>query len=263
MFTLSNSTHEHLALTIEALGTLQFPEKLYAWLCRCFEIDNGTILAYYQTSKPDVFFSHSRVKQVHEHMEVDYLSGIYLLDPFHDLHVNKSAQGVYRLRDCAPDSFRRNEYYAKYYSGTTMVDEICFHIALASGVSVQVCLGRDESSGRNFSARDLNTARKLSSIVCSLMTVQWKHLKASGDYTDEALLLHLQAQLQEHKDIRLSKRQCEVALLILRGHSTISIGLCLEISPQTVKVFRKQLYRKCEISSQAELFSLMTSYLSL
>lgn len=263
MFTLVNATHEHLAAAIEAIGTPAFSEQLYAWLCRCFEIDNGTILAYYQTSKPDVFFSHSRIRQVHERMEADYLSGIYLLDPFHDLHVNKSAKGLYRLRDCAPDSFHRNEYYAKYYSDTTMLDEACFHVALPMGVSVQVCLGRDKSSGSSFSARDLNTARKLSSIVCSLVTVQWKDLKASGDYTDETLLAHLQTQLTQRRGIRLSKRQCEVALLILRGHSTISIGLCLDISPQTVKVFRKQLYRKCEISSQAELFSLMTKYLTL
>ncbi len=263
MFTLTNATQEHLAAAIEALGTSAFPEKLYAWLCRCMEIDNVTILAYYQTIKPDVFFFHSRVRQVHERMEADYLSGIYLLDPFHELHVNKSERGLYRLRDCAPDSFHRNEYYAKYYAGTTMLDEACFHVSLPKGVSVQVCLGRDKSSGSSFSARDLNTARKLSSIVCSLIAVHWKDLKASGDYTDETLLTHIQSQLMEHRGVRLSRRQCEVALLILRGHSTISIGLCLEISPQTVKVFRKQLYRKCEISSQAELFSLMTTYLSL
>jgi DNA-binding CsgD family transcriptional regulator len=50
--------------------------------------------------------------------------------------------------------------------------------------------------------------------------------------------------------------------MILRGHSSVSIGLQLEISPQTVKVFRKQLYKKCRISSQAELFNLMMPILS-
>ena len=63
--------------------------------------------------------------------------------------------------------------------------------------------------------------------------------------------------LETAHDVRLSKRQAEVALLILRGHSSVSIGLRLGISPQTVKVFRKQLYRKCRISSQAELFNLL------
>lgn len=46
-------------------------------------------------------------------------------------------------------------------------------------------------------------------------------------------------------------------MLILRGHSSVSIGLKLGISAQTVKVFRRQLYRKCAISSQAELFNLL------
>ena len=45
--------------------------------------------------------------------------------------------------------------------------------------------------------------------------------------------------------------------MILRGHSSLSIALRLGLSPQTVKVFRKQLYRRCAISSQAELFALM------
>jgi DNA-binding CsgD family transcriptional regulator len=55
----------------------------------------------------------------------------------------------------------------------------------------------------------------------------------------------------------LSPRQAEVAVLVLRGHSSVSIGLKLGISPLTVKVFRKQLYKRCSISSQAELFQLM------
>ena len=62
---------------------------------------------------------------------------------------------------------------------------------------------------------------------------------------------------RRHHGIHLSARQAEVALLILRGHSTMSIGLRLGLSPQTVKVFRKQLYSRCTISSQAELFALM------
>ncbi len=67
--------------------------------------------------------------------------------------------------------------------------------------------------------------------------------------------------VSETHNINLTKRQAEVALLVLRGHSSASIALRLEISPQTVKVFRKQLYRKCNISSQAELFALITPLL--
>lgn len=258
---LSNSSEDLLAQVISSLGSQEFSQKLYEWLKRCFEIDNCTIIAFYQTGKPDVFFSHSSVRQVHERIESDYLSGVYRLDPFYDLHVRKAPDGLYRLRDCAPDHFHRHEYVAQYYGRTTLVDETCYHASPAPGVSVQICLGRDRSSLRSFSTRDLKSAQLLSSIVCSLINVQWKDLSGREMPTGDSLVEHLKGRLQKERQISLSDRQCEVALLILRGHSTISIGLVLDVSPQTVKVFRKQLYRKCGISSQAELFTLLTPFL--
>jgi DNA-binding CsgD family transcriptional regulator len=69
------------------------------------------------------------------------------------------------------------------------------------------------------------------------------------------------SSVAETHSISLTNRQAEVALLVLQGHSSSSIGLRLGISPQTVKVFRKQLYKKCNISSQAELFALITPLL--
>jgi DNA-binding CsgD family transcriptional regulator len=77
---------------------------------------------------------------------------------------------------------------------------------------------------------------------------------------DTAALLAVAAR--KRHGIALSPRQAEVALLILRGHSSLSIGLRLGLSPQTIKVFRKQLYRRCAITSQAELFALMLPLLN-
>ncbi len=259
---LPNSTEADLARAIAALGTDDFPARLYRWLRHCFEIDNCTVVAFSQTGQPDILFSQSSVKQVHDRLEIDYISGIYQLDPFHDLHVKAAPNGLYRLKDCAPDHFHRNEYYAQYFKQTTLTDEACYHVTLEQGVSIQVCLGRDISSGRMFSARDLRIAEKLSTIACSLIAQQWKDIQSKVKRRPEPLTSHLKKQLNEHRGIHLSQRQCEVALLILRGHSSISIGLHLGISPQTVKVFRKQLYRRCSISSQAELFSLMSEFLA-
>ena len=72
----------------------------------------------------------------------------------------------------------------------------------------------------------------------------------------------LAATARQALGIGLSPRQAQVALLILKGHSSLSIGLKLGVSPQTVKVFRKQLYARCGISSQGELFALMLPLLS-
>ena len=54
----------------------------------------------------------------------------------------------------------------------------------------------------------------------------------------------------------LSPREREVAQLLLRGHSTLSVSLHLKISATTVKTHRKNLYGKLGISTQFELFSL-------
>ena len=259
---LPNSAETLLAAAITALGGEGFAPALYAWLVRSFEIDNTTIVAYFQTRRPQILYTQARVAEVHDHIETEYVSGAYLLDPFHELHVRRVPEGLYRLRDFAPDQFHRNEYYASYYRRTTLIDEMAYVAYPAEGVSVHVCLGRDASSGRLFSPREVEVAQRLSAVACSLITRHWAGLSSSGDYDDAALVRAVKDRLVARHGIALSGRQAEVALLILRGHSSVSISLRLGISPQTVKVFRKQLYRKCGISSQAELFSLVMPLLS-
>ena len=87
-------------------------------------------------------------------------------------------------------------------------------------------------------------------------------LSFSDEDRKENIIERMVRLVAQTKDIQLTNRQAEVALLILKGHSTTSIGLRLGISSQTVKVFRKQLYKRCDVSSQAELFGLMFPLLS-
>ena len=61
--------------------------------------------------------------------------------------------------------------------------------------------------------------------------------------------------------IALTPRQAEIALLILRGHSSASAALALGLSPQTVKVFRRQIHARCSVTSQAGLFALLMPHL--
>lgn len=246
-----------LGLTISALSTDGFANAIRDWIGCHLSFDNFTILAFYQKQVPDILAAQSSEPRVHSRIQTDYRSRAYLLDPFHELHVQRAAQGVYCLSETAPDKFLKHQYYLDYYRATTMLDEAVFHTMTDAGVSIQITLGRDGTSQRKFSRADIRQARRIAPIVCALATVQWSSLKSTGIY-DEAIVLRqlVEAARTDHA-IQLSPRQAEVALLILRGHSTVSIGLRLGISPQTVKVLRRQLYRKCDISSQAELFALM------
>ena len=67
--------------------------------------------------------------------------------------------------------------------------------------------------------------------------------------------------LQRFGQSRLSNREREIVTYVLQGHSTESIARHLDISPGTVKIHRKNIYRKLEISTQAQLFATFLSSL--
>jgi DNA-binding CsgD family transcriptional regulator len=58
----------------------------------------------------------------------------------------------------------------------------------------------------------------------------------------------------------LSPREKEVASLLLQGQSAKDIAKKLEITVSTANFHIKNLYKKLNISSRAELFARFTSY---
>ena len=253
---------ELLGEVINTLNSGQFEDRLSKWLSASVKHDNFVVIAYFQERPPKSLYSRAKESRVLANFESTYVSGAYLVDPYHALHINKSPQGLYRLNDIAPDQFGRNRYYREYYQSTTMVDEIAYVAYPAEGVSVHVCLGRDSTSGLRFTVRELVAADAIAPIVNAMSKRHWSDLNSTGKFDETQIVKAVITKTEQQHQIKLSPRQAQVALMILRGHSSVSIGLQLEISPQTVKVFRKQLYKKCRISSQAELFNLMMPVLS-
>ncbi|MEZ5713934.1 MAG: helix-turn-helix transcriptional regulator [Paracoccaceae bacterium] len=251
------TAEEALAAAITVLGSEDFAPALERWLEAVLGQDNVTVVAYFNGRPPADLYRHSPRPEVHENFEKTYVNGAYLLDPFHELHILRAPRGVYRLSEIAPDQFHRNRYFLDYYAATTLIDELAFLAYPAPGVSLHVCVGRDASSNIRFTSREIARARAVSPIVAALAERHWADLAAGGSQSGVEVAAQLSESLEAAHGVHLSRRQAEVALLILQGHSSVSIGLRLGISPQTVKVFRKQLYRKCAISSQAELFTLM------
>ncbi|MEL6573289.1 MAG: helix-turn-helix transcriptional regulator [Pseudomonadota bacterium] len=254
---MTGKPEDFLAKTICYQGNKRFPRALSDWIKTIVPFDNITILAYFSTQEPNLLYAKADQESVHANFENVYLAGAYLLDPFYDLHVTKPPAGVYRLNDIAPDQFQRNRYFRDYYSNTSLTDELAFVSYPANGTSVHVCLGRDASSNSRFSARQITDAHRIAPVVLALIERHWSELDASDASPEADIEARLIQALRSEHDVWLSPRQAEVGLMILRGHSSVSIALKLAISPETVKVFRKQLYRKCGISSQAELFNMI------
>ena len=262
MLPLPNTAEGQLAQVIRRVGAAGFETALHDWFRRCVAPDNLIILAYRDAGPPQVLFRQSDLPQVFSQLDTTYLAGAYLLDPYHDLHMTRVPAGAYRLRDVAPDAFHRSRYFMDYYQQTTLLDEVTYVVYPVADVSLNICLGRDAASGQSFTAREIEMCQRLAPIVTALAEAHWQGLAvqkgAMGDVTGQ-----LVRAVEASHGVHLSPRQAEVALLILRGHSTVSIGLRLGVAAQTVKVFRKQLYARCQISSQAELFALMLPLLSV
>ena len=254
--------NSRLGAVIDGLNSDRFELCLAAWLETILPFDNLVILAYHQTRPPRMLFSKTQSDQVLEKFESIYRQGAYLLDPFHTLHLNQWPEGLYHLSAIAPDQFKRNRYYREYYQNTSMVDEVAFIIYPIAHVSIHISLGRDITSDQRFTSRQVAAAKAAAPIVCAVAKQHWRNFNPAEKPSDAKTFENLIDQVHTTHGVVLSPRQAQVAELILKGHSSMSIGLQLGVSAQTVKVFRKQLYKKCQISSQAELFNFLMPVLS-
>ncbi|MNE92674.1 Response regulator protein TodT [compost metagenome] len=61
---------------------------------------------------------------------------------------------------------------------------------------------------------------------------------------------------------RLTRQQRNIVRLILRGHSNPSIGKTMNIAEGTVRIHRKNIYRRLGISSQGALFRIFIDHLN-
>jgi DNA-binding CsgD family transcriptional regulator len=253
---------EKLAAAIRANGTGDFPAALFDYLVAATEADNLVILAFPKGAAPQVLFHKAADPRVFAQIETTYVDGAYLLDPIYELQLSGAAPGAYRLLEIAPDAFHRSRYFQEYYQQTTIQDEVGFVVYPRPGVGLTLCLARDATSGRPFSPRAIESCRRIAPVVAALAERQWPDLAVPAQEGPDAQGRLARALERDH-GVVLSPRQREVALLILRGHSTASIAQRLGLSPLTVKVFRRQIYQRCAISSQAELFALLIPHLDV
>lgn len=115
--------------------------------------------------------------------------------------------------------------------------------------------GRDRTSGRKFSSAQFAAVKRHVATISALVEMNWCDASRNIVSAGVSPAARLRSELERTRKIRLSLRQAEVALLVLQGHSSRSIASNLGVSPNTVNVFRRQLYTKCNLSSQAELFA--------
>jgi len=248
-----------LSQCIDSIGTEEFPMRLVGALKSITDFDYSVSFAYHQNEKPiclyHKFSPADRVVFVD-----DYLKGPYLLDPFFKACSRKVDPGLYRLRDIAPDRFYQSEYYRSYYIRTGLTEEICYNFYLLNGVAVVISLMRSGDSSR-FSAREFRLLASVVPIVDSLSQRHWHDVHHRFEAAPSSLEAGENHTLIEDTvralfGARITPRETQVVAQVLEGHSSDSIARSLGISVGTVRIHRRNIYAKLQISSQQELFSI-------
>jgi DNA-binding CsgD family transcriptional regulator len=194
----------------------------------------------------------------------DYFNLGYLLDPFALKAAAEPFMSAHRIFEIAPDRFESSEYFARYYRKTGMVDELGALFRIDDTTVAHLSLGRNAGYPK-FTARESRKFKMLSAAlmpkIAQLAAVDIaQHIAADftqqGTGSSASNLAELFRDLHMDKKRRLSGREAEIAALITQGHSSRSISINLGISIHTVKVHRRNIYKKLAISAQNELFGL-------
>lgn len=249
-----------LAKLTNQLHSPTFPEAFTKFLEELVYFDHAVTLAYFNDRQP-LMLHKIYSDEMTEDSLMEYVHRAYLLDPVYSAHQNKIEAGCYRLEELAPDRFRSTPYYESYYSETGISDEVIFINYSETGYTLVLSLFRLAERDEKLTKKEYDKLKAASPMILALMKQNWNNftdpkIHLSGDQSDP-LKTRIRKAIFEKEKVELTERQSEIIALTLRGHSATSIGLLLDISADTVKVHRRNIYSKLRISSQTELFSLV------
>ena len=239
------------------LGDGEAGQAFRAMMAALVRFDHVVVFAYRGNARPIDLFS-TFAPEDYEVFVALYQAGPYLLDPFYHTARARRA-GIFRMKELAPDRFFSSEYFRSYYSQTRLAEEVGFFVPIDGEVTVVLSLMRREGTGA-FPAAEFGLLRDVAPLVASFVEHQWNDLgdrfAAIEGGVHGRRAEPVSAADRVWRRLNLTDREATIIELVLQGHSSESIGLKLGISTGTVKVHRRNVYRKLGISSQIQLLSI-------
>lgn len=250
---------EAMAKVTAAIGAQGFATALFEALALVGPVKASTVYLYPREGLPSAWSECDGPGPWRPEGNVRrYLSGFYLLDPFYEVCIESVHSGCYALGDVAPDHFKLSEYYLAFYRHSHLEDEINYILQLDDGLSLAVSLAftdeLDDAAKSRFKA--------ISPWVLAVLAKHFDGYQGRGGRVEKVWEQRVHAALSNFGSSLLTERECRIAQLILRGHSTRSLAERLKVSEDTIKSHRKHVYAKLDIGTQSELFSLFIDALA-
>ena len=251
-----------LGLLVREVRSSAFSDSFQEFLISLFDPQSVIVLVFENRRRPRLISEWIPDDALRTVFERSYFDYGYFLDPFYELAMSEFEDGTFRLREIAPDRFFRSEYCRRYFKQTRMVDELGCLARIDDSRVAHLSMGRNEGAA-TFKKRDQALLTRLAPAFMPLMVEQSIYMMRRGAGTPARRPRRSLKERLVYTKLaggkRITEREAEVASLVVQGHSTSAIGLILDISPQTVKVHRRNIYRKLNISSQTELFAQFVS----
>jgi DNA-binding CsgD family transcriptional regulator len=250
-----------ISRAIAALGTDDFFPSLVAAVNGQVRIDYPQVWLYHRDLPPKVIYHEIPPAAVASQID-DYLDGPYREDPFYQASMNQPKAKIYRLSRITMGKLEQSVYYRDYYADTGTSDEAIYLAKLRGGNVINLSMMRLPEHGE-FTEREYEALYLLAEPVSEL-------IKSHSEHDDFAVTHLIQPGIDHQIDLAfrtfgaslLSPREKDVLEMMLRGYSTDSSADKLGIALETVRRHRKSIYRKLDVSSQTDLFSLFLNAMS-
>ncbi len=253
--------NREISRAIGALGSDDFFPSLIAAVRGQVRIDYPQIWLYHRDLPPRVLYHEIPAPAVAAQID-DYLEGPYSEDPFYRASMNSPKSKIYRLDRVTHNKLHESPYYQEYYADTGTVDEAVYLARLQAGNVINLSMMRLPEHGP-FSDEEYETLYLLAEPVSEL-------LKRHSEHNEFAVSNLIQPGINHQIDLAfrtfgaslLSPREKDVLEMMLRGYGTDISAKKLDIALETVRRHRKSIYRKLDVSSQTDLFSLFINAMS-
>lgn len=245
-----------IAILTRSLGTQNFALELKSFIDLITPIDSMAVLLFPKQGRPLLLSELNLPGVINKGATMEkYLSGAYLLDPYFQTCKDDDPTGFCQLNDIVADDFYQSEYFRQYYQYANFCDEAGYMTAHDDG-HLHLSLAQTTA----FTSEQLKQLEALTPLILALIAKQWQ---PQTDKTNDTIHARLNMAFEHFGKSLLTEREGEVARLLLHGHSSKSMAQKLNISTETIKVHKRNLYVKLDIGTQAELFSLFLGALQV
>ncbi|MEH6575513.1 MAG: helix-turn-helix transcriptional regulator [Amphritea sp.] len=252
------NTSKGIAELLNHVQLSSFTKVLADFLARYCSYDEITVLAFTTGQKPTLVYPQG---ENHTALLLDYLNdGEYLMDPLLNSKLTEGMR-VFRSAYLNCDSLSNSEFFQRCSQHLGYVDEVLLQIQTGVDTKIIISMGRKAQLGV-VSRREMNKLKSIYPVIEALLQQFWVFQgdNYSCQVCEEGVF---ERALQSFGYGILTQREREISALILKGYSSKCISRTLDISIGTVKVHRRNIHSRMNISNQSDLFKEFLTYLDV